>query len=424
MSPLFRREAVEHQQSRLLGTVHLAQPLPITVLSITAMIMAVSVLIYLVLGEYSRRVRVLGYLAPNQGIVRLMPPELATVAERRVREGQAVEAGEVLYVLSLDRATAVGDTQSAVQLSLRERERSLAATAERQQDLQRQDRSALDRRLAGVQAELRQLQSEMALQRERLALAQAAHQRLQALESQSFVSPAQVQAKGEDVLALRAAVQALERQAVVLQRDEAALRADRDALPTRYRLQRDELDRARAALDQQSAESGARQQIVVRAPQAGLVTAVLGEPGQTVQPGVALASLVPRDSQLQADLYAPSSAIGFLRPALPVALRYDAFPYQRYGHQQGRIVAVSRTPLQATELAALPLPGALSGTVVGTGTEPLYRVTVALDRQAVAVDGREEPLAAGMQLQADVLLERRRLIEWLFEPLLSLARRA
>ena len=53
--------------------------------------------------------------------------------------------------------------------------------------------------------------------------------------------------------------------------------------------------------------------------------------------------------------------------------------------------------------------------------EPMYRITVALDEPKMRGLRRQQPLVAGMQLQADVLLERRRLIEWLFEPLLGLA---
>jgi membrane fusion protein len=79
---------------------------------------------------------------------------------------------------------------------------------------------------------------------------------------------------------------------------------------------------------------------------------------------------------------------------------------------------VSRSPLQAAELAGLALPGALS-----TGGEPLYRITVTLAQQSVSAYGQPQALAPGMQLEADVLLDRRRLIEWLFEPVLGIAGR-
>jgi membrane fusion protein len=98
-----------------------------------------------------------------------------------------------------------------------------------------------------------------------------------------------------------------------------------------------------------------------------------------------------------------------------VVLRYQAYPYQKFGHQPGKVLQVSKTPLQASELSGLPLAGAAN--------EPLYRITVALEQQAVLAYGREQPLAAGMQLEADVLLDRRRLIEWIFEPLIGVAGR-
>jgi membrane fusion protein len=100
-----------------------------------------------------------------------------------------------------------------------------------------------------------------------------------------------------------------------------------------------------------------------------------------------------------------------------VLLRYQAFPYQKFGLQGGQVVQVSRSPLQASELAGVPLPKSEGE------AEPLYRITVTLDKQAVAAYGREQALAPGMQLEADVLLDRRRLIEWIFEPLLGLASR-
>jgi membrane fusion protein len=98
-------------------------------------------------------------------------------------------------------------------------------------------------------------------------------------------------------------------------------------------------------------------------------------------------------------------------------LRYQAFPYQKFGHQSGQVVQVSKAPLQPSELAGLPLAGAM------TSGEPLYRITVRLDKQDVAAYGATQALAPGMQLDADVVLDRRRLIEWIFEPVLGIAGR-
>ena len=50
---------------------------------------------------------------------------------------------------------------------------------------------------------------------------------------------------------------------------------------------------------------------------------------------------------------------------------------------------MSRTPLQAAELASLPLPESLKA---APSAEPLYRITVLLDEQAVRAYGQAQPL--------------------------------
>ena len=377
--------------------------------------MAIAVACWLVLGEYTRKAHVRGVLVPDRGWIRLVTPQLATVVERRVTQGQAVHVGDVLFVLSLDQQAGDGNAQQRVQRSLRARQESLGETLEARQRLSREQEAALTERLAGLRQEIAQIATEIELQRQRLALSQQTLARLESLREERFVSAAQLNTKSEEVLALRAQLVSLERQRSTLMRDVASLEGQRRELPLQERARAGELQRAVQALAQESAENEARHEMLIRAPQDGTLAAVLAEPGQSVSPDTALASLVPADTRLQAHLYAPSSALGFIRPEQPVRLRVAAFPHQKFGHQAGSVLQVSSTPLQAGELAALPL--------AVKPDEPLYRVTVNLERQTVLAYGREQPLAAGMQLDADVMLERRRLVEWLFAPVLGIAGR-
>lgn len=414
MPSLFRPEVVEGRRQGWLGSIQLIRPVSFTVLTVFVVTTTVAVVSYLSLGEYTRKARVSGYLVPDSGVIRLVTPQPATVVERHVTEGQAVRQGDVLFVLSLERATLQGGTQAAVQQSLAARERSLQASSKQQALLQQTQSAALQRQIGDMKRELAQIGTEADLQRERLGLAQQAQARLESLRNENFVSSAQVQTKAEEVLGLRAQLQGLERLGATKQREIGSLEAQLRELPLRSQAQLGEIDRDIAELVQKSAENEAQTRIVIRAPQDGVVTSVLAERGQTATPATALASLVPADARLQAHLFAPSSAVGFVRSEQAVLLRYQAYPYQKFGHQAGHVMQVSRTPLQAAELASLALPAS---------NEPLYRITVALDQQAVQAYGQAQPLAPGMQLDADVLLDRRRLIEWIFEPVLSIAGR-
>jgi membrane fusion protein len=415
---LFRPEVLENRQRDWLGSIQLIRPVSLGVLTGLVVLTTLAVASYLVLGEYTRKARVSGYLAPDQGVIRLMSPQAATLVEANAVEGATVRRGDVLFVLSVGQSTLSGETQTAVQSSLALREQSLQGAARQRGVLEQNQLAALDRQIDDMRRELNSMAAETELQRERLALALQAQTRLESLRSDNFVSSAQVQTKAEDVLGLKAQMQALERQRSAHLREIAALQAQRRELPMRAEAQQGEIRRDLAALAQQSAENEARQRIVVRAPQDGVLTGVLAQVGQTVTPSVAMASLLPANARLQAQLFAPSSAVGFVRPNQAVQLRYQAFPYQKFGHQTGAVALVSRSPLQGAELAALPMQGPANAS-----SEPLYRITVTLDQQTVSAYGQPQALVPGMQLEADVLLDRRRLIEWLFEPVLGIAGR-
>jgi membrane fusion protein len=414
VSSLFRPEAVEGQQQGWLGSIQLIRPVSLALLTGFVVVVAIGVASYLSIGEYTRKARVIGYLVPDSGVVRLSAQRAATVAESHVTEGQVVKRGDVLFVLSLERATAQGDTQAAVKASLAAREQSLKDASRQQVQLQQSQASALQRQIDGMRQELAQMAGETDLQKQRLALAQQTLARWQSLEAQNFVSSAQVQTKSEEVFGLKAQLQGLERQRTAHLRDIGTLEAQLRELPMKALAQQGGIERDLAELSQQAAENEAQRGLIVRAPQDGVVTAVLAVPGQATLPTTALASLVPANAKLQAHLYAPSSAVGFVRSQQEVLLRYAAYPYQKFGHQGGHVMQVSRTPLPASELSGLSLPER-------DAQEPMYRITVSLDAQSVLAYGQAQPLSPGMQLEADVLLDRRRLIEWIFEPVLSIA---
>lgn len=413
MSGLFRPEVAEGRRQGWLGSIQLIRPVSLTVLTTLVVVSAIAVALYFCIGEYTRKARVTGYLVPDRGVMRLLSPQPAQVLERHATEGQVVRQGDVLFVLSVERATTQGDTHAAVLASLAARERSLQAASRRRQQLQAAQMSAMGQQLENMRRELVQMDAEAGLHRQRLQLAQESLARLESLKVDQFVSSAQVQTKTEEVLSLKAQLQSLERQQAAHRREIGTLEAKQRELPLNEASEQGEIERELAELAQESAENEALRRIVVRAPQDGTVTALSAEPGQSVGAQAVLASLVPGGASLQAHLFAPSSAMGFVRADQTVLLRYEAFPHQKFGLQTGRVLQVSRTPLPASELGGLTV----------AANEPMYRITVALEQQAVQAYGRPQALSPGMQLEADVLLDRRRLIEWIFEPVLSLAGR-
>ena len=198
-----------------------------------------------------------------------------------------------------------------------------------------------------------------------------------------------------------------------LERDTVALQSELNNNPFKARNDIAALDRSIAEIAGTSLETELRREELVLAPQDGMVTALQTDPGKQAIANQPLMSLIPAGTALQADLYIPSRAVGFVRVGNQAQIQYQAFPYQKFGSQPGVVTKISRTAVPSQEL---PFPAA-------SAVETYYVVTVRPEREYVLAYGKQEPLQTGMQVDADIWLDRRTLLEWIMEPLYSVSGR-
>jgi membrane fusion protein len=197
-----------------------------------------------------------------------------------------------------------------------------------------------------------------------------------------------------------------------------------------------QLSRAKSSLAREMAENSSRRSLMITARESGILTTITYQVGQAIGIGQVLAGMIPvaqppfksdgRLGELEVQLYAPSRAAGFVAPGQEVLIRYQAFPYQKFGLQRGIVSDVSTTPFAPGEL-----PPSLASTILSAqqningfnNNEALYRIKVKLTRQTITTYGKEHPLRPGMTLDADVIQDRRKIWEWVAEPLLAVAYR-
>lgn len=417
MPALFRDEVMQARQRSMYGEVVLRPPLAFSAWCALAAAFAAAVVLLLVFGEYTRRTRIAGITVPAAGVLKIAAPQAGIVVTRAVDEGDTVRAGQLLFVLSPERLAEAGagaaGAQSAIVEQLERRRASLEDDFARHRRLHDQHLQATAQRLRALDSEAAQLLRELATQAAREASAADHVARYETLAQQRFVAELAVRQRRDELLEQTARRQALERSLLAARRETALAAAELRQLPLRAEQQRAVLQRELAALAQELVAAQAARRVAVVAPRDGVVTAIVATPGQAVG-SEPLASLLPADSPLEAHLFAPSRAVGFVEPGQAVRVRYAAYPYQKFGQHDGEVVQVARSAL-----APAQLPPQLAA---AARAEPLYRITVKLARPTVMAYGRPQPLGAGMALEADVMQERRRLVEWVFEPLIALGR--
>ncbi len=410
VTALFRREVVDARREKALGEVLLVQPLSTGVLTIVAVALASTLVAFTFWGEYTRKAHVTGYLVPTAGLIKVSSRVTGTIVEKRVAEGQPVAKGDLLFVVSMERrSTESLDTQAAAMEQLEQRRASLNAELVQQGNISEIEARSLRQRIAAKQNELAKLTLELEIQRQLVATAQSGLGRYRELLAQSLTSQETVEEKRKDLLDQQGKEQALERGRIGLSREIQELRAQIAAERLKAQTQQSAMTRDISQLVQELTEYESQRTFVVTAPSNGTATAVLAELGQTANPGQPLVSILPENAELTAHLVVPSDSIGFLALDQTVALRYQAFPYQRFGSYGAHVAEISRTLIMPNDTV---LPIALK--------EPAYRVTVVLDAQVVKAYGQDFPLQAGMLVDADIWLDRRKLYEWVLDPLYSI----
>ena len=407
---LFRQEAIDAQREKFLGEATIARPVPFWVFTLLAAGTAFLLISVAVWGQYTRRERVEGYLALDTGAARVLIPDAGRVIDLMVKEGDEVKAGDELAKISLERSTVSGaSTSEAVAAEMQNRRTSLEKEQAQWRDLAAQQIEQARRRVKDLQNELTQVEREMKLQETRVKSTREQADRFKSLAGEKFVSDVAAKQKQDEVTDQEIKLQALRRQRAQVERDMGAAKMEEPQLELRARGQFDQVGRQISELKEGLSQVEAKRESVIRAPMAGIVTNIGVNRGQSVAADANLATVLPKGSGLHAELLVPTRAIGFIAKGSEVVMRYDAFPFERFGQYKGVITDIGRNVWTQGERI-----GPLSA------REPVYRVDVSIERQNVAALGQEFQLRPGMLVNADLLLERRTLLEWIFEPVLRL----
>jgi membrane fusion protein len=410
-TPLFRQEAMDALRSQEYGDITLVPGTSSRWLAMAGLCVIVGLATLIGWGSYTRRTTVGGQIHPSEGLIRVTATQPGIIVEQLVRDGQAVKRGNVLFVLSGDRLGSDNvNYQRSIAMQIESRRRSLEEDLKRSTQAEQEEAEQLKRRLVSLRAE----QEQVAHQAQQLSLrqtgAEEALKRYEGLFKQDFVSKDELLIKETELLEVRSRQQGNRRDKLTLERDLAATQRDLASQHARFSNQRSELDRSILSTRQEFSELEAKRRIVVTAPADGQITLLQAELGQSVELGRPLAQLVPHTNQLTARLYAPSKSAGLVHVGAPVLLRFDAFPYQKYGQLKGKVLSVSKAAVSAADIQGYTPRADLAG-------EPLFAITVSLPQQVLGDAVEKLQLQSGMRVEADLLHETRRLYEWILEPL-------
>jgi membrane fusion protein len=407
---LFRQEAIDFlHQRRSCGEVVSLQPVSSTILSWALGVLVTVILCSLTIAQYARKETVIGYLTPTFGTAKIFVPQQGFIKELQVTEGQEVAEGDPLLTVVTAQITDNGNDVNATVLEELTKQRDVIKrqiAAEERRTASEHDRLASA--IKGIEMETAQLDDQRKIQNERLTLSEGFVSSGAKLIASGALPAIELKRRELAALEQKQNVASLDQQIAARRTQLTDAQHTLEQLPIvaaeRIRVLRGDL----SSIEQRIAEVNGRRAYVIKAPTSGRVSTLQATVGQIADPRHMQLEIIPLDSTLQAELFFPTRAFGFVRPGQQVRILYDAFPYQKFGTYRGSVTKVSRTILTGNETTG-PI----------TLKEPAYRVTAALERPDIDAYGLKMPLQPDMLLKADVILEQRSLMRWLLDPVLS-----
>jgi membrane fusion protein len=407
---MFRQEVQLAQQNRLHGDVSLALPVSWQLIGYGLLALLISAIAFLFLGSYARVETVAGQVEPDLGAAQIVPSRAGIITSIAVKEGDRVSSSSPLVSIRVEEMgrtggtgptqvlTALGEQDS--QLSAQERSTLAGAGATRQR---------FAAQIGGLRAETAALDQQIQTQRRLVDVAQGDYDRSQTIAAKGFLSKRDLQTREETLLGRQQQLSSLsqvraDKQASLIEASRAIEEAGQTAQATAAGIAGD-----RASVAQRRFDVEASRGYTLTAPIAGAVTAVTARIGQSAQSNAPLMTIVPTGAKLEAQLYVPTQAVGFLMVGQEVRLQVDAFPYARFGSVPAVIEKISSA--------------AINRAIANGQSEPVYLVVASIKVPKIYAFGRFHRLQPDMTLTARIVTERRSLAEWLFEPILAVRRR-
>jgi membrane fusion protein len=407
---LFRPEAVAFQRDSLRSAAALPMAPPTGLLTALLAAMLCAAVAFLVSGGYARKETVSGFLVPTVGVAKIFAQRTGLITAVDVKEGQLVDKGALLLTVQVGQTDGRGsDVDTAVLWALARQRTALVEQITLEKANTAAQQARLHDQIDGLTQETTALQAQFVTQHTRSQVAEEQVAAVRELVAQGYVSDVEFKRRQDNHLAQRQNEAALAGQIAEKQSEMAQQGHALAELPNQLAVRLSALRGSIAELDGRLAQTAGDRAYQLHAPVAGRVSALQARVGLVADPTIPQLAIIPANSVLEAELLVPARAIGFIAAGQTVRLAYEAFPYQRFGLHAGTVLTVSRILLRPSEIV---------GPV--TAGEPSCRVMVTLDRQSILAFGHDFPLGADMTLRADIVLDRRSLLQWVLNPIRSL----
>jgi|GEM_PF-5606127 len=402
---MFRKEVIDAQQTQTYGKTLKIKPLKYIELTAIVSLFIIILIIFIFSFEYDIKTKVNGYLSPKNGLTHILAQTTGTVSKVNYSIGDIIQKGDVIIELINNNVLNSGKKlyeESMIEMEKQkkyliqklkledENYKFSAINHNRIISTQNEQLKLIDSEHETIKLELEACNKLLEITK-KYKLKKIISEKEFLIESrQCFELKKQLNHNLQNTLATKDIVSKSQQEI-----DQAEYRHTQALTEIQYKISLHH----QSMLSQES-----RYKLNITAPNDGKIISINVKPGDYVQNNQMTVITAQNNYELKGYIYAPTQTRARIKLNQKINIKFDAFPYQKFGLGSAKIKRISETIVK-TEKIQIPLKN----------TQNYYQVEIELDHQFVNKSNPELKLTNGMNIIAEIPYDKRPIWQWIFK---------
>ena len=411
---LFRQEAINYQKAKWMGKALLIKGYSAWFVFLLSIVFIIVLVLAVIFGTYTRRINVPGEITTQPRAINLFSTQQGFIINSHVKVGDKVKKGDPIYELDVSQTTQLGNvTQKTIEsinnqikniseiIETLKKNKQITLNALKQQ-IDEYNKFHQDSLLLVKNAEKGMSEMYESMQN------YADYQRRGLINNEQFNNQRYLYYQQQNSYQLLQNQIIQENLSIIQLNSELVTKiADFDNKISEYQFQLN-------ALQRQLTEVNAKGTLIVSAPSDGRIESLSVTEGQMVKTDDSLAQLIPANTDsYNLVLWAPNESVPYISINDKINIRYEAYPYQRFGQFSGKIMSISNVPASSQEMSTYSSSPLSRNNI---NYQAYYKVIVSLDKQQMAKFNNKIKLTNGMKADITLFLEKRPIYQWMLSP--------
>ncbi|EKN3608759.1 HlyD family secretion protein [Yersinia enterocolitica] len=342
---------IKYHKNRPFGNVLIADTIPQRITIIISIVMCITILLFLSLVSYTQRINVSGIVFPDKGIISIKSKKSGVIKCIFKSSGDSVNKNEKLVLVDSSSSTHYFSNNEDSYQALLSKLNNI--NDERNKDNIENimmKKNSIEKQKKQTENSILIMENQLKLLDESIKAEKTSFEKIEKAYRKNYVSAIEKNSAETQLIDKKIRRQSIYNDLITKKMQIDDLKQELADLDNKINDIRSENDKDYIQSLMQLYGYASETESIIRAPSSGYISGQLKNMGDYVNIGDNVLTIIPHGSINQVIAFITPDIIGEVKKGKKVTIKYDSYPYQRFGVDHGIIVDISRVPMQPSDI--------------------------------------------------------------------------